>query len=62
LSSRVHPSHRNLTGWSAEGKFRADLYERAAQLLGIARQALRTKARELGLSVVRTLEGADEED
>jgi two-component system nitrogen regulation response regulator GlnG len=35
---------------------------RAAQLLGIARQTLRTKARELGLSVVRTLEGTDEED
>jgi two-component system nitrogen regulation response regulator GlnG len=35
---------------------------RAAQLLGIARQTLRTKLRELGVSVVRTVEGSDEDD
>jgi two-component system nitrogen regulation response regulator GlnG len=35
---------------------------RAAQLLGIARQTLRAKLRELGVSVVRAVEGSDEED
>jgi two-component system nitrogen regulation response regulator GlnG len=35
---------------------------RAAQLLGIARQTLRAKLRELGVSVVRTVEGSDEEE
>jgi two-component system nitrogen regulation response regulator GlnG len=35
---------------------------RAAQLLGIARQTLRAKLRDLGVSVVRTVEGSDEED
>ncbi len=34
---------------------------RAAQLLGVARQTLRVKLRELGLSVVRAVEGGDDE-
>jgi two-component system nitrogen regulation response regulator GlnG len=34
----------------------------AAQLLGIARQTLRGKLRDLGVTVVRTVEGGDEED
>jgi two-component system nitrogen regulation response regulator GlnG len=35
---------------------------RAAQLLGIARQTLRAKLRDLGVSVVRTIEGSEDED
>src|SRR5262249_7448312 len=35
---------------------------RAAQLLGIARQTLRARLRELNVSVVRTVEGGEEED
>jgi two-component system nitrogen regulation response regulator GlnG len=35
---------------------------KAAQLLGIARQTLRGKLRDLGVSVVRAVEGGDEED
>jgi two-component system nitrogen regulation response regulator GlnG len=35
---------------------------RAAQLLGIARQTLRARLRELNVSVVRTVEGGDEEN